>query len=161
MDGRRIVPVLFFVVLCLVVLWSVEQFAGNETQSVWLGPPLGRFAQFGFGFVWTTLFVLTGVAAGLIWNSRHRGRFLALGFLASQLCLVVAWSIAWSRVSWWGAGLIMTPLLLAAMVATVIPFLRISRMAGGLLLLNLVWVLIVLTVDGAVLSTLDMNQTQH
>jgi tryptophan-rich sensory protein len=94
-----------------------------------------------FGAVWTTLYVLMGVAAWLVWRqppSAHRRR--ALGLFAVQLVLNAAWAPIFfgAHAPGWALGEIVV--LLAAVVATVATFRRVEARAAALLLPYLGWV---------------------
>jgi len=94
-----------------------------------------------FGPVWTTLYALMGISAWLIWRvagfNAHR-RVLILFFV--QLILNALWS--WLFFSWsFGAlSVIEIMLLWAFILATVVSFWRIHRLAGILLMPYFAWV---------------------
>ena len=92
-----------------------------------------------FGPVWSTLFVLMGVAAWLVWRSPGSRR-TALGLFGVQLVANALWSwlfFAWHRGAWAMAEILV---LLALIAATAVAFWRIRRVAGLLLLPYLLWV---------------------
>ena len=94
-----------------------------------------------FGPVWTVLYVLMGIAAWLVWRAadfRKVQRPITL-FLV-QLALNALWSwlfFGWHQGAWAFADIL---LLWALIVATLIAFWRLSRLAGALLLPYLLWV---------------------
>jgi benzodiazapine receptor len=92
-----------------------------------------------FGPVWSTLFVLMGVAAWLVWRSPGSRR-TALGLFAVQLVANALWS--WLFFAWHRGALAMAEILvlLALIAATGVAFWRIRRVAGLLLLPYLLWV---------------------
>jgi translocator protein len=92
-----------------------------------------------FGPVWTTLYVLMGVAAWLVWRSPEPSR-LALTLFGAQLVANALWS--WLFFSWrsGSAALVDVLVLLALVVATVAAFWRRSRVAGWLLVPYALWV---------------------
>ena len=95
-----------------------------------------------FGPVWTTLYVLMGIAAWLVWRERHRMdvRPALLTFVV-QLVLNALWS--WIFFAWRMGGLALAEILVlaAAIVATIVLFRRVRPLAGALLLPYLAWVL--------------------
>ncbi len=94
-----------------------------------------------FGPVWTVLFLMMGVAAWLIWRESSSGpRRRALSVFAIQLVLNVAWSFLFFGLRSPGWAALEIVLLWAAIVATMLAFGRLSRLAAGLLLPYLVWV---------------------
>ena len=94
-----------------------------------------------FGPVWTALYVLMAVAAWLVWRVRGfdaAPRTLAL--YIAQLIANAAWSwlfFAWQSGS---AAFVEVILLWLLIVATLIAFWRVRRLAGILLLPYLAWV---------------------
>ena len=92
-----------------------------------------------FGPVWTTLYVLIGVSAWLVWRERgDHGR--ALGWWFAQLVVNALWSwlfFAWMQGAWAFADVV---LLWGLIVATIAAFWRIRPLAGALLLPYLAWV---------------------
>lgn len=95
-----------------------------------------------FGPVWTTLYVLMGLAAWLVWRERHRADVRApLVVFALQLALNALWS--WLFFAWrmGGAALAEILLLAAAIVLTMVLFRRVRPLAAALLVPYLAWVL--------------------
>ncbi|MFH1430669.1 MAG: TspO/MBR family protein [Candidatus Uhrbacteria bacterium] len=108
-----------------------------ELERPALSPP-----NWVFGPVWTTLFLLMGVAAFLVWR-RGLGRRdvrLALGVFLLQLVLNTFWSVLFFGLHMPGAALIEIVVLWVAICATIGMFLRVSRPAAYLLSPYIVWV---------------------
>lgn len=108
-----------------------------------------------FGPVWTTLFVLMGVAAFLIWreyskDDKKRGRQIkiALGIFIGQLILNTLWSIIFfgsttltiNGLNNIGIAFIEIIFLWLTILATIIAFAKISRVAMWLLIPYILWV---------------------
>ena len=95
-----------------------------------------------FGPVWTVLYLLMGVAAWLVWRSAGwAGARSALTLYVVQLICNAAWSwifFAWRRGALAFADIV---LLLALIVATMVAFARVDRLAAILLLPYLAWVM--------------------
>ena len=81
-----------------------------------------------------------GIAAGLVWRRRHRGRRRAIGLFLMQLAVNVLWSPVFFGLQSPAGGLAVILLLLAALVATLFAFYSISRAAFWLLVPYLLWV---------------------
>jgi benzodiazapine receptor len=94
-----------------------------------------------FGPVWTTLYLLMGVAAWLVWRvGGFRAARSALTLYLIQLALNSLWTwlfFAWQRGAW---SFVEILLLWAMIVATMIAFWRIRALAGALLIPYLIWV---------------------
>ena len=94
-----------------------------------------------FGPVWTLLYAMMAVAAGLIWQRRdHRLARLAIAVFVAQLVLNALWS--WLFFGWrQGASSFVDIVLLWALIAlTLVLFYRIRPLAGLLLVPYLAWV---------------------
>ena len=108
-------------------------FYAQLNKPSW-APPAGVF-----GPVWTTLYLLMGVAAWLVWRSSGP-RKPALFLFGAQLAANALWS--WLFFAWHRGALaaVEVLVLLALIVATVAAFWRVSRLAALLLVPYLCWV---------------------
>ena len=96
-------------------------------------PPASLFAP-----VWSLLYLLMGLAAGLAW--RERGLGPSLGLFLIQLALNALWTWIFFR---WHLGLLAfaeIALLWGLILGTVIAFWRIRPLTGALLLPYWAWV---------------------
>lgn len=94
-----------------------------------------------FGPVWTVLYILMGVAAWLVWRrGGWSGATGALSLFVVQLVCNAAWS--WIFFAWRRGALALADivLLLALIVATMLAFARVDRLAAVLLVPYLGWV---------------------
>lgn len=94
-----------------------------------------------FGPVWTTLFVLMGISAWLVWRpAGFKEAATPLSLFAVQLILNVAWSwifFGMHRIGWAAVEIL---ILWLAILATTAAFFRRSKHAGWLLVPYLGWV---------------------
>lgn len=134
-----------YVTVPLIVLLGTASgiLSGSGWNNLWfqaLVKPPGVPPGWVFGLVWTTLYVLMGLAVAMILHARRaRGRTIAMGLFIAQLLLNLAWSpifFAFHKIqlAFWGIQLIF---VLAA--ATAYAFWRIRRMAGWILVPYLLW----------------------
>ncbi|MFA6295394.1 MAG: TspO/MBR family protein [Candidatus Paceibacterota bacterium] len=95
-----------------------------------------------FGPVWTTLFVLMGIAAFLVWKRGldQKGVKVALGIFIVQLVLNTFWSIIFFGLHSPLGALIEIVFLWLAIVATIIAFAKVSKTAAWLLAPYILWV---------------------
>jgi translocator protein len=94
-----------------------------------------------FGPAWTTLYVLMAVAAWLVWRERgFSGAATALGLFGLQLALNAAWSGLFFGLRNPGAAFAELVVLWLAILATLLSFWPISKVAGVLLVPYLGWV---------------------
>lgn len=95
-----------------------------------------------FGPIWSTLYILIGVALFLVWRQglNRRDVKFALGIFAVQLILNVVWSLVFFGLHSILGGLVIIMLLWIAIWANLIAFYVISKPAGLLLIPYLIWV---------------------
>ncbi|WP_132057050.1 TspO/MBR family protein [Halorussus amylolyticus] len=99
-----------------------------------------------FGPVWTTLYLLMGVALYLVWRGggtnreTSRIRRFALGAFGVQLLLNASWTLVFFGSREIFGGLVVIVALLAAILATMWASVRVDRRAAILLVPYLAWV---------------------
>lgn len=95
-----------------------------------------------FGPVWTTLFLLMGIAVFLVLKkgSEKKGVKIALGVFAVQLVLNTLWSYIFFGLQSPGGAFIEIIFLWIAILANIIVFYRISKLAAYLLIPYIAWV---------------------
>jgi len=91
-----------------------------------------------FGPVWTFLYLLMAVAAWLVW--KRVGWKSAVWLYMLQLVLNAAWTPIFFGAHELGWALAEIIVLWFAIVVTLLAFLNVSRVAGGMLVPYLVWV---------------------
>lgn len=91
-----------------------------------------------FGPVWSALYVLMGVAAGLVWQ--HEGVRAPLRLYFTHLVLNAFWSIAFFNLESPELALAVVVLLWLAIIALIVQFRSRSRLAALLMLPYLAWV---------------------
>lgn len=104
-----------------------------------------------FGPVWTTLYILMGIAAWLVWRERGwTGARGALSLFLVQLAANALWT--WLFFAWRRGGLALAEIILLAalIVATMLAFARVRRTAAVLLVPYLLWVLFATALTAAV-----------
>ena len=114
---------------------QAREFYAGLVRPAWAPP------GWVFGPVWTTLYLLMGVAAWLVWRrAGWDGARTALTLFLAQLACNAAWS--WFFFSWRRGALAFADivLLLALIVATMFAFARVHGLAALLLLPYLAWV---------------------
>ena len=95
-----------------------------------------------FGPVWTTLYVLMGVAAFLIWRNgwQRNAVRVALSVFSMQLFLNAVWSVIFFGLQSLGWALVDISLLWFAIIWTMVVFYKISKPATYLLVPYILWV---------------------
>ena len=146
-TGQLRMSLLRWILVCvplLVVLGSVSGLISNSGyNNAWFvaldRPPIVP-PGWVFGAVWTTLYVMMGIALAMILNARGaKGRGKALTLFVAQLLLNLGWSPLFFgahevTIAFW---LILA--ILALTIATTFAFAPIRKAAAWLLLPYMVW----------------------
>ena len=152
---NKITKILVVVVTCLVVGY----FAGLVTQSAiktWyptlvkpsFNPPNWIFAP-----VWSMLYLMMGVAAGLVWSridSEIEVVKKALVFFAIQLALNALWSFLFFGLKNPMLAGIEIVILWLMIYETYTKFVKINKIAGYLLIPYLLWVSFATVLNGSI-----------
>ncbi|MFM2371559.1 MAG: hypothetical protein RIS85_1281 [Pseudomonadota bacterium] len=135
---------LFTVPLLLVLGFFSGQAAGSGPGNPWFDglvkpgiypPPIA------FPVVWTTLYVLMGIALAMILSARGAaGRGLATAVFVVQLALNLSWSPVFFAMHQITAAVWIAVAMAVAILITLILFWRIRPVAGMLLLPYFAWV---------------------
>jgi translocator protein len=104
-----------------------------------------------FGPVWTMLYILMGVAAGLVWQSGGMGRSGVLWFYFAHLVVNALWSVVFFGLQEIGVALFLIILLWVLIVIMSRLFGLYSRTARLLLIPYLLWVSYASAVNLAIL----------
>lgn len=120
-------------------------FFESLAKPSWIPP------DWAFPTAWFTLWFLQAIAVALLIASEREGREIALGFLAAQFIVAVAWqAIVFGPgrlvlAAWW---LVAT---LVLVVIAVITAWRVERLAGLLIAPTIVWMSIATTLGFSLL----------
>lgn len=92
-----------------------------------------------FGPVWTVLYVMMGIAVGLVWH-RNPGANATTALFLAQLLLNVLWSLFFFALRLPAVALVDIVVLWGTLLATLLSFWRIVPTSGLLLVPYLLWV---------------------
>ena len=131
-----LIPLFFGVLGGMITINSVRTwYPGIQKPS--FNPP-----NWLFGPVWSTLFIIIGISAYLVWIRResivHFPRTVAVYFI--QLILNLAWSFLFFYNHLIGAALLEIIALLVVIAINGIMFYKINRIAGLLFIPYFLWV---------------------
>lgn len=131
-----------FVVLCLLAgaIGSVFTVQSIPAWYATLNKPSFSPPNWVFGPVWTTLYIMMGLAAYLVYTKKNKETKTALVVFGVQLALNVMWSVLFFGLQSPLYGLICIIALWLAIAATIVKFYKISKTAGLLLVPYLLWV---------------------
>lgn len=131
-----ILPQLFGIIGAVVTAFSVTTWYPTLIKSP-LNPPGWVFAP-----VWTILFLFMGIAAYYVWDKgwKNKNVKIALAIFMGQLVLNLLWSILFFGFHRPDLAFIEICVLWLAILATIISFNKISKLAAILLIPYLLWV---------------------
>ena len=142
-----------FVLACEGIGASGAAF--TDPRSTWyreLAKPPFQPPPWVFGPVWTMLYALMAIAAWRVWRRRREQPLARRGLIlfAVQLALNAAWTPVFFGAHAIGAALGVIGALAVAVLLTGLAFRRVDRVAGGLMIPYLVWVLFATTLNAAI-----------
>lgn len=133
-------------VISIVICLAVGGISGYITADaipgwyVTINKPSFNPPNWIFGPVWTTLYILMGVAFYLIWKSTHPQKNKAMLLFGIQLLLNFFWSIIFFNFHALGFALAEIILLWIFILLSILSFYPISKVASYLLIPYLLWV---------------------
>jgi len=154
MHLTKPLKIIIGIIVCEVagMIGSIFTTPAIGTWYATLNQPTFAPPNWVFAPVWTTLFLLMGVAVGLVWaklantpqppskGGNTRDIKIGLWLFGVQLVLNVLWSVIFFGMHSPGLALIEIVILWLAIILTKIYFYQISRPAAYLLLPYLLWV---------------------
>jgi translocator protein len=129
-------------------VWTINSIPTWYTSlnKPWFNPPNVVFAP-----VWTTLYILMGVALFLIWRSpRNRTRDTGIALFAAQLIVNVIWTFAFFGLQNTLFGLLSIIPLWILIAATIYQFYKVEKWASYLLVPYIAWVTIATALNASV-----------
>jgi benzodiazapine receptor len=135
-----LIPLIAGFIGSIATLSSIPTWYATLVKPVWAPP------NWVFGPVWTTLYILMGIALFLVWHEgleRHDVK-IAISVFGVQLFLNILWSVIFFGFQSILGGLIVIIILWVAILVNIILFFRIFKESGILLLPYIIWVSIAL-----------------
>ncbi len=125
------------IIICLSagLIGSLFTFSAIPTWYAAIAKPAFNPPNWVFGPVWTTLYILMGIAMYLVWIKRK-----SLTLFLIHLMFNAGWSVVFFGLHSIGGGMFMILILWGLIVAVIREFYRINRAAAYLLLPYLAWV---------------------
>jgi tryptophan-rich sensory protein len=142
-TGKDILALVLFVGLCLGI-GGLGGAVTAESVTTWyttLAKPSFNPPNWIFGPVWTTLYILMGVAAWRVWRAADRDTARGpLAVFALQLAVNLGWSVTFFGLHNPGLAVIVILALDLLVLTTALMFRRIDRLAALLLVPYLAWI---------------------
>lgn len=146
MNKDLLVRIVLSITICLLVgvLGSIATQASVDTWYVGLNKPLWSPPNWVFAPVWITLYILMGIAAGIVWNKGfyHKWIKTALYHFGFQLCLNGLWSIIFFGMQKPFFALIVISALFILVIFTIKWFKVVNRWSALLLIPYIIWLAI-------------------
>ena len=133
---------------------SIATQEGLESWYSTLEKPSFNPPDYIFAPVWTALYVMMGIAAGLVWHQGWQRKEVsnALMFFLTQLVLNGLWSTVFFGIQDLTAALVIIVLLWIMIGITTRKFFSIQSWAGILMLPYFLWVTFATVLNAAILS---------
>lgn len=141
---QKIIKIVLVVLVC-VSLGFLSGIVTRDSITVWyptLVKPVFNPPNWIFAPVWTLLYIMMGIAAGLVWTSNTDEKTMkkALSFFAIQFGLNALWSYLFFGLHNPLLALVEVVLLWLMIFETYNQFKKIDKIAGFLLIPYLAWV---------------------
>ena len=141
---KRVLYITISVLVCLAIgfLSSIATQSSVNDWYLTLDKPSFTPPNYLFAPVWTALYIMMGVAAGIVWSKgyHHIGVKTALYHFVFQLLLNALWSIVFFGLKNPLGGMIVILALLTMIILTIKWFRVISKPAAYLLVPYVLWV---------------------
>jgi translocator protein len=140
----KVAELIFSIFICFFAgaVGSIFTFPSIPTWYASLNKPFFNPPNWIFGPVWTVLYIMMGVALYLFWQKKARKNEKQPGyvFFAVQLVFNALWSIIFFGWHLPLMAFMVIVVLWLAILLTIVNFLKLSHVAGYLLLPYLLWV---------------------
>jgi tryptophan-rich sensory protein len=151
----KINKILVMIVTCVALGYfsGLVTREGVETWYPTLQKPTFNPPNAIFGPVWTVLYVMMGIAAGLVWDKIEVQKEIVkkgLMFFAIQLALNLLWSYLFFGLHNPLLALIEIALLWLMIYETFTKFIKVDKIAGYLLIPYLLWVTFAAVLNGSI-----------
>lgn len=142
---NKFVKIAIALIVCLLVGYSASVVTRPSVESWYptLTKPIFNPPNWIFMPMWTFLYILMAVAAGLVWDKikeQNERVKKALAFFLIQLTLNAIWSYLFFGLKNPMLALIEIALLWLMIYETYLKFIKINKIAGYLLIPYLLWV---------------------
>lgn len=142
---RKVLPKIIISVTVCLIIGFLSSFATQSSVDTWyetLNKPFFNPPKWLFAPVWTILYIIMGIAAGIVWSRGfyHKWVKTAMYHFIFQLLLNGLWSIVFFGFKSPGFALLIVIALLVLILLTYKWFKIVSKKAAYLLIPYIVWV---------------------
>lgn len=124
------------------IIGTIFTYGSITTWYAELNKPSFNPPDWLFGPVWIMLYILMGISLFIVWKEDLKNRDVKTAFIIFmiQLFFNASWTFIFFGARSISGGLIIIILLWVLILITILKFMKISRIAGMLLLPYLLWV---------------------
>lgn len=146
------IKILVCVLLCAGLGFASGFSTANEINGWYsqIQKPSWNPPNWIFGPVWTSLYILMGIAAGIVWNSKDDEKVRALLLFILQFMFNLAWSYIFFARHEIGMAFAEIIIMLLLIILTTISFFRVKKIAGYLMVPYILWVSFATCLNGAI-----------
>jgi len=150
-----VLPVVIGILICLAAGLLGSMVTMPAVDSAWffeLNKPFFQPPNWLFAPVWTILYILMGVAAGMVFVTDRKSMTgkTALILFAVQLILNILWSFLFFGAHMLLGAFIDIILLWIILIATIVYFWKINRAAAWMLIPYILWVTFATVLTGTI-----------
>jgi translocator protein len=144
------------IVVSLLIVFGIATLGGaitNLSVATWypsLDKPSWTPSGATIGLIWTILYTLMGISAWIVWRRDSGTEKPALAIYAAQLLLNIGWSGLFFGLRSPGLALIEIGVLWVAILATLVAFWKVSKLAGVLMIPYLSWVTVAVVLNALI-----------
>jgi translocator protein len=130
-------------ILIPLALGGIAGYATSQNIPTWyvtLNKPFFTPPNYLFGPIWTSLFIMMGIACYLIWKSQHENKSKALTIYVIQLTLNFSWSFVFFQFHQLALAFAVIICMWLSILTTILFFRKINKVAAWLLIPYILWV---------------------
>lgn len=138
---RKVFRLLLAILICQLagILGAVATVPSISSWYIYLNKPFFTPPAFIFGPVWTLLYILMGISLFLVWETKKKREECLCCFWV-QLALNALWSLIFFGAKNLAFSFIIIIFLWLSILATILQFRKISKIAAWMLVPYLIWV---------------------
>lgn len=141
---KNTIKLLIAVAIPVLIGFTASMFTRPEIPGWYatLNKPSWNPPSWLFAPVWTTLYILMGIALWLVWKAEApaKDKRIAYGLFAAQLVLNFFWSFIFFRMHETGWALVEIIIMWNLILLTILAFARFSSLASWLMVPYISWV---------------------
>jgi len=143
-ESFNVIRLIIAILICQMIglIGAVFTSSSVSTWYVTLTKPSFNPPNWVFAPVWTTLYIMMGISAFLVWEKGFENQKVktSLSIFGIQLILNLSWTIIFFGLKSTMGGLVVIIILWFLILLTILHFYKLSKVAGIILLPYIMWV---------------------